>query len=112
LNPDPLVETKDNSIGEESRRSQPDYNRPGMLRHSDRYTNSRGQRDLVEHDNPALICSNRCTPIVANILQEYADVFHVKFQQGCHHTEVLSTVTDFVCLIISTFPVDSEGIWR
>jgi hypothetical protein len=53
LNPDLLVETKDNSIGEESRRSWLDYNRPGMLRLSDQYTNSRGRRDLVEHDNPA-----------------------------------------------------------
>jgi hypothetical protein len=53
LNPDLSVETKDNSIGEESRRSRPDYNRPGVLHLSDRYTNSRGQRDLVEHDNPA-----------------------------------------------------------
>jgi hypothetical protein len=42
----------DNSIGEECRRSRPDYNRPGMLRLSDRYINSRGRRDLVEHDNP------------------------------------------------------------
>jgi hypothetical protein len=50
---DHSVEMKDNSIGEESRRSQPDYNRPGMLRLNDRYTNSRGRRDLVEHDNPA-----------------------------------------------------------
>jgi hypothetical protein len=31
LNPDLLVETEDNSIGEESRRSQSDYNRPEML---------------------------------------------------------------------------------
>jgi hypothetical protein len=54
LNPDLSVETKDNSIGEESRRSQPNYNRPGMLRLSDRYTNSRGRRDLVEHNNPAM----------------------------------------------------------
>jgi hypothetical protein len=38
--------------GEESQRSWPDYNHPGMLRLSDRYTNSHGQRDLVEHDNP------------------------------------------------------------
>jgi hypothetical protein len=53
LNPDLSVQTKDNSIGEESRRSRPDYNRLGTLRLSDRYTNSRGQRDLVEHDNPA-----------------------------------------------------------
>jgi hypothetical protein len=45
--------TKDNSIGEESQRSRPDYNHPGTLRLSDRYTNSRGRRDLVEHDNPA-----------------------------------------------------------
>jgi hypothetical protein len=30
-------------------------------------------------------------PIVANILQEYADVFQVKFQRGCHHSEVLGT---------------------
>jgi hypothetical protein len=44
---------KDNSIGEESRRSRPDYNCPGMLRLSDRYTYSRGRRDLVEHNNPA-----------------------------------------------------------
>jgi hypothetical protein len=48
------VETKDNSIGKESRRSWPDYNYPGALRLSDRYTNSRGRRDLVEHDNPAM----------------------------------------------------------
>jgi hypothetical protein len=47
------VETKDNSIGEESRRSRRDYNRLGMLRLSDQYTNPRGRRDLVEHDNPA-----------------------------------------------------------
>jgi hypothetical protein len=44
---------KDNSIGKESRRSWPDYNRPGVLRLSNRYTSSRGRRDLVEHDNPA-----------------------------------------------------------
>jgi hypothetical protein len=31
LNPDLLVETEDNSIGEESRRSRPDYNHPEML---------------------------------------------------------------------------------
>jgi hypothetical protein len=36
-----------------SRRSRPDYNRPGALRLSDQYTNSRGRRDLVEYDNPA-----------------------------------------------------------
>jgi hypothetical protein len=54
LNPDLSVETKDNSIGEESQRSRPDYNHPGMLHLSDRYTNSRGQLDLVEHDNPAM----------------------------------------------------------
>jgi hypothetical protein len=42
FNPDLSVEMKDNSIGEESRRSRPDYNRPGALRLSDRYTNSRG----------------------------------------------------------------------
>jgi hypothetical protein len=53
LNPDLSVETKDTSIGEESRRSRSDYNRQGMLHLSDRYTNSRGRRDLVEHDNPA-----------------------------------------------------------
>jgi hypothetical protein len=47
------METKDNSIGEESRRSRPDYNRPGTLHLGDRYTNSRGRRDLVEHGNPA-----------------------------------------------------------
>jgi hypothetical protein len=44
---------KDNSIVEESRHSQPDYSRPGTLRLSDQYTNSRGRHDLVEHDNPA-----------------------------------------------------------
>jgi hypothetical protein len=48
------VETKHNSIGEESRRSRPDYNHPGALCLSDRYTNTRGRRDLVEHDNPAM----------------------------------------------------------
>jgi hypothetical protein len=52
LNPDLSVEAKDNSIGEESRHSRPDYNRLGMLCLSDRYTNSRGRRDLVERDNP------------------------------------------------------------
>jgi hypothetical protein len=31
LNPDLSVEMKDNSIAEESRRSRPDYNSPGML---------------------------------------------------------------------------------
>jgi hypothetical protein len=46
------MEMNDNSIGEESRRSRPNYNRLGMLHLSDRYTNSRGRRDLVEHDNP------------------------------------------------------------
>jgi hypothetical protein len=45
---------KDNSIEKESRRSWPDYNRPEMLRLSDQYTNFRGRRDLVEHDNPAM----------------------------------------------------------
>jgi hypothetical protein len=49
LNPDLSVEMKDNSIGEESRHSWPDYNYPGITR----YTNSSGRRDLVEHDNPA-----------------------------------------------------------
>jgi hypothetical protein len=44
---------KDNSIGEESRHSRPNYNHPGTLRLSDRYTNSRGRRDLMEHDNTA-----------------------------------------------------------
>jgi hypothetical protein len=52
LNADHSVETKDNSTGEESQRSWPDYNRLGMLRLSDRNTNTRGRRDLVEHDNP------------------------------------------------------------
>jgi hypothetical protein len=42
LNPNLSVETEDNSIGKESRRSWPDYNRPETLRHSNRYTNSRG----------------------------------------------------------------------
>jgi hypothetical protein len=44
---------KGNSIGEESQCSWPDYNRPGALHLSDRYTNSHGRRDLVEHDNQA-----------------------------------------------------------
>jgi hypothetical protein len=52
LNPDLSVEMKDNSIGEESRRSWPDYICQGMLRLSDRYTNSHRRCDLVEHDNP------------------------------------------------------------
>jgi hypothetical protein len=52
LNLDLSVETKDNSIGEESRCSWPDYNRIGTLCLSERYTNSLGRRDLVEHDNP------------------------------------------------------------
>jgi hypothetical protein len=42
VNPNLSVETDDNSIGEESRRSRPDYNYPVMLRLSKRYTNSRG----------------------------------------------------------------------
>jgi hypothetical protein len=54
LNPDLSVEMKDNLIGEESRRSRPDYNRLGALRLSNRYTNSCGRRDLVEHVNPAM----------------------------------------------------------
>jgi hypothetical protein len=53
LNPDLSVLMKDNSIGKESRRSWPDYNHPGILHLSDWYTNSRGRRDLLEHDNPA-----------------------------------------------------------
>ena len=47
------MEMNDNSIGEESRCSRSDYNRPGLLRLRDRYTNSHDQRDVVEHDNPA-----------------------------------------------------------
>jgi hypothetical protein len=47
------MEMKDSSIGEESQRSRPDYNRLGALRLSDRYINSHGQRDLVQNDNPA-----------------------------------------------------------
>jgi hypothetical protein len=60
LNPDLSMETKDNLIGEESQHSRPNYNRPGMLRLSDRYTNSRDRRDLVEgarqpiHEAPIL----------------------------------------------------------
>jgi hypothetical protein len=54
LNPDLSVDTKDNLIGEESQRSWADYKRPGTLRLSDRYTNSRGRCDLVEHDNPSM----------------------------------------------------------
>jgi hypothetical protein len=54
LNPDLSVEMEDNLIGKESRHSRPDYNRLETLRLSNRYTNSRGWHDLVEHDNPAL----------------------------------------------------------
>jgi hypothetical protein len=53
LNPDLSVETNDNSIGEKGRCSRSDYNRPGVLHLSNRYTNSCGRHDLVEHDNPA-----------------------------------------------------------
>jgi hypothetical protein len=53
LNPDLSMEMKDNSIGEGSQSSWPDYNCPRMLHLSDRYTNSRGRRDLMEHDNLA-----------------------------------------------------------
>jgi hypothetical protein len=53
LNPDLSVETEDNSIREEIRRSWPNYNHPRTLYLSGRYTNSRGRCDLVEHDNPA-----------------------------------------------------------
>jgi hypothetical protein len=42
MNPDLSVETEDNSIGKESRRSRPDYNHPETLRLSNRYTNSHG----------------------------------------------------------------------
>jgi hypothetical protein len=52
LIPDLSVEIEDNPTGVESRRSRPDYNRSGTLRLSNRYTNSCGQRDLVEYDNP------------------------------------------------------------
>jgi hypothetical protein len=47
------VEIKDNLIRQESRRTWPDYTRTGTLRLTDRYTNSHGQRVLVEHDNRA-----------------------------------------------------------
>jgi hypothetical protein len=46
------VEKKDNLIGEENRHSRSDYNRPRRLCLSDKYNNSRGRCDLVEHDNP------------------------------------------------------------
>jgi hypothetical protein len=52
--PDLSVEMKDNLTGQENRCSWPDYNRQGMLRLNDQYTNSRGWHDLVEHDNPAM----------------------------------------------------------
>jgi hypothetical protein len=42
LNPDLSADTDDNSIGKESRRSQPDYSRLDTLCLSNRYTNSRG----------------------------------------------------------------------
>jgi hypothetical protein len=54
LIPDLSAEMEDNSIGEESRRSWPDYNYPETLHLSNQYTNSRGQCDLVEHNNPAM----------------------------------------------------------
>jgi hypothetical protein len=48
------VEIEDNSIGKESQCSRTGYSRPEtLLRLSNRYTNSRGWRDLVEHDDPA-----------------------------------------------------------
>jgi hypothetical protein len=53
LNPDLSVETEDNSIEKESRRSRLDYNRSEMLHLSNRYTNSHGWHDLVEHDDLA-----------------------------------------------------------
>jgi hypothetical protein len=53
VEPNLLMEIKENSIEEESGCSRPDYNRPGMLCLSDRYTNSHGRHDLVEHDNLA-----------------------------------------------------------
>jgi hypothetical protein len=52
LIPDFSVEMKDNLIEEKSRRLRPDYNRPETSRLSNRYTNSHGRRNLVEHDNP------------------------------------------------------------
>jgi hypothetical protein len=66
LNPDLLLETKDNLIGEENRRSQPDYNHPRTLRLSNWYTNSHGRCDLVEHDNPAT------SPLVLQAIEELA----------------------------------------
>jgi hypothetical protein len=53
LNIDHLVKTKDNLIGEESWYSWPNNNHLGTLSLSDQYTNFRGWRDLVEHDNLA-----------------------------------------------------------
>jgi hypothetical protein len=53
LNPNLSMEMEDNSIGEESRHSRPDYNRPAMLCLSNWHTNSHGWCDLVEHDDPA-----------------------------------------------------------
>jgi hypothetical protein len=53
LNPDLSVEMEDNSIGKESQHSWPDYNHPEMLHLSNRYTNSHGWRDPVEHDDLA-----------------------------------------------------------
>jgi hypothetical protein len=54
LNPNLSLQMEDNSIGKEIRRSWPDYNRPETLRLSNRYTNSHGSRNLVEHDDPPL----------------------------------------------------------
>jgi hypothetical protein len=53
LNPDRLMETEDNLIGKESRRSRSDYNHPEVLHLSNQYNNSYGWRDLVEHDDLA-----------------------------------------------------------
>jgi hypothetical protein len=53
LNPDLSVETENNSIGKESRRSWPDYNRLESSCLRIWYTNSHGWRDLVEHDDLA-----------------------------------------------------------
>jgi hypothetical protein len=54
LIPNLLMEMEDNSIGDVSWCSWPDYNRPETLHLSNQYTNSYGQRDLVEHDNLAM----------------------------------------------------------
>jgi hypothetical protein len=72
------METKDNSIGEESPCLWSDYNRPGILRLSDRYTNSRGRCDLVEHDNPA-----KRAPVLQAIEEQVEQALNCEMNMKC-----------------------------